>query len=136
MYTFKLNFISKQAFNHLFLSCHSGPLKVRVCRELRAPVHLSQTGSDCCESFFCALGGCGKVQHNKRNYDFESVLEMAGDQNTLEILRADPDPETALRFRRHEKTEWFLDKDENQSTPDAALDQYPSALLHRIITIL
>lgn len=39
-YNFNEHFISKQAFNHVHLSCHSPPLKVKLCRELGAPIHL------------------------------------------------------------------------------------------------
>jgi hypothetical protein len=98
---------------------------VALCRDLKAPVHLDQSGSDCCEILFSSLGGCGKIQHSRRNYDFDGVLEMVGDQNTLELFRADPDPATKLKFRRHTKTEHFLADDEPGSDV-ASLEVFPS----------
>jgi|TARA_B110000305_G_C18786697_1_gene336431 hypothetical protein len=123
-YTFTKNFMSKQAFNHFLLSCQSGVLKVKLCRELQAPVHLEESGSDACERFFSGLGGCGKTMTSRRNYDFDGVLEMTGDANTLEVFRVDPSVE--LEFRRHHKMEWFLAKDEDHELPDASRTAYPS----------
>ncbi len=48
-----------------------------------------------------------------------------GDQNTLELFRADPNPDTKLKFRRHTKTEHFLAVDE-PGLDDASLGDFPS----------
>jgi hypothetical protein len=61
---------------------------------------------------------------SRRNYDFDGVLEMTGDANTLEVFRVDPSVE--LEFRRHHKMEWFLAKDEDHELPDASRTAYPS----------
>ena len=102
------SFLSRQAFEHICLSCQSAILKVKLCHELGAELYLDQSGSDACETIFSVFGGCGKILTSQRNYCFNDVLEMAGNQNQMNCYRADPNEETSLTFRRHRKTEWFL----------------------------
>ena len=81
-------------------------LKMKLARQLDAQLDLDQIGSDCLESFFSELGGCGRFMSNRRNYDFVSVLDMASDVNLMSVLLADPDPEVALSIgRAHRKME-------------------------------
>lgn len=127
MYNFKEHYIAKPSFNHVFLSCQSSILTIKLCRELKAPVHLDHSGSDCLETFFSSLGGCGKFQHNRRNYDFDSVLQSTGDHNTFEMFRSDPNPEVSLKFRRSNSSmECFIYKDEDPELSDASLTDYPT----------
>ena len=105
-YDLKKHFCSRQTFNHLLISCHGALLKMRLARDLGAPLHLSESGSDCCEHLFSGFGGCGKVHTNRRNYDFGAVLEMASDQNEVQRMLSDPDEEVRLdAAKAHRKME-------------------------------
>ena len=91
-YDLETSFVSRQTYAHLLISVHGAMLKMKLARQLDAQLDLDQIGSDCLESFFSELGGCGRFMSNRRNYDFMSVLDMASDVNLMSVLLADPDP--------------------------------------------
>jgi len=102
---------SRQAFQHHLLQVESAALKIqRRCeRNQRAhargepliPVCLSKSGSDSCESAFSKLGGYGAVQLNRRNFNADDAIEMAGD--LLQLAQYEYDPEHPLVFTRANK---------------------------------
>ena len=46
-YDLKTTFCSRQTFNHMLISCQGAMLKMRLARDLGAPLDLSECGSDC-----------------------------------------------------------------------------------------
>ena len=104
-YTLKTSFTSKQTFEHMLISCQSALLKILLCRELRAAVYLCQSGSDCCETLYSALGGCGAIQTNSRTYDFDGATEMLGDFGLMQDTTSgvDEDGASLVQGKKHRK---------------------------------
>ena len=105
-YDLETSFVSRQTYAHMLISVHGAMLKIKLAQQLDAQLDLDQIGSDCLESFFSELGGCGRFMSNRRNYGFGSVLDMASDVNHMNVLLGDPDPEVAFSIGRvHRKME-------------------------------
>ena len=110
-YSLQRNSESRQAFQHAILQLESAALKIQLrCEEnaradqngsARVPVCLSKSGSDCCESAFSKLGGYGAIQLNRRNFNADDALEMAGD--LLQLAKYEYDSEHKLVFTRANK---------------------------------
>ena len=124
---------SRQAFQHALLQLESAALKIQRRCELNAkakaegrpliPVCLSKSGSDCCECAFSELGGYGAVQLNRRNFNADDVIEMAGD--ILKLARYEYDPECPLAFTRANRNLGIdmADIKENDDAPDAGMTE-------------
>ena len=132
-YTLGRNSESRQAFQHHLLQVESAALKIqRRCeRNQRAhargepliPVCLSKSGSDSCESAFSKLGGYGAVQLNRRNFNADDAIEMAGD--LLQLAQYEYDPEHPLVFTRANKN-LGIDMtgiEEDPNAPDANMTE-------------
>ena len=128
-YTLGRNSESRQAFQHAVMQLESAALKIqRRCeRNKKArdegrpliPVCLSKSGSDPCESTFSKLGGYGAVQLNRRNFNADDVVEMAGD--LLQLAQYEFDPDQKLVFTRANRNLGIdmTDIEEDPSAPDA-----------------
>ena len=87
----------------MLISLQAALLRMRYSRDIGAEVNLWQSGSDCLETLFSALGGCGAVQSNLRNYDFNDVLEMLGDLCEMALITSGSDDESLKAGKRHRK---------------------------------
>lgn len=87
VYTLKENFISREAFQDIQLSCHFAVLLIKVFREkfshLKVP--FSSTGSDTCENFFSKVGG---MVRNERSYDGGDLLSSAVTLNRIAEIQS------------------------------------------------
>ena len=88
----KENFMPRQTYSHVILSCFSCVLKIMAQRRLnpKLPVCQYKSGSNCCEENFSELGGFGRIAGFKRNYTAGDAIEGIGDVNTLNLYAADP----------------------------------------------
>ena len=86
----KENFMPRQTYSHVILSCFSCVLKIMAQRRLnpKLPVCLYKIGSNCCEENFSELGGFGRIAGFKRNYTAGDAIEGIGDVNTLNLYGA------------------------------------------------
>lgn len=87
VYTLKQNFISRETFMDIQLSCHFVVLLIKIFRDRYShlAVPLSSTGSDACENFFSKVGG---MVSNERCYDGCDLLSSAGALNRISEFQA------------------------------------------------
>ena len=88
-YSLKQNFISRETFIDIQLSCHFVVLLIKTFREKHPHLHvpLSCTGSDACENFFSKVGG---MVRNERCYDGFDLLSSTGALNRIAEFQAGP----------------------------------------------
>lgn len=86
-YSLKQNFVSRETFLDIQLSCHFVVFLIKVFRDKYShlPVPLSSTGSDACENFFSKVGG---MVRNERCYDGYDLLSTAGALNRIAEMQA------------------------------------------------
>ena len=115
---------SKQCFDHVELSLCSAILKLRVFATSfsHLPWNLSKTGSDCCEILFSQLGGCGKIQINRRTYTVGDALGMLGDITTLFVY--EHDPENPVSLPRHPSRSCPFAGHEDPNAPDCDFNKH------------
>jgi hypothetical protein len=116
-YSLKTNFISRQAYLDMQISCHCIVLLIKLFKDkynhLEVPFGL--LGSDVCEIFFSKVGG---MISNERNYDGIDLVESAGALARIAEFEADP---TGPRFlRAHKKQTHIWNELEKNSTLEAA----------------
>ena len=85
--TLKENFLTRQCFQDVLLSCHAAVLLIKASRDYawEHPVCLSMSGSDCCEDFFSQNGS---FVMNKHNYSFGDMIQNLSSMNSLLSMRA------------------------------------------------
>ncbi len=121
--TLKENFISREAFQDICLSCHHVVLFMKASRDF-APNHaieFQRLGSDTCEEFFSANGA---FIVNKHNYTITDMFRNLSSMQYLQETFADSKgPDNPKRHRKWEKI-WRKGHKEPASPPD--LKCYPS----------
>ena len=98
----------------------------RHVADVTMPCYLARSGSDCCETLFSKIGGFGAIQLNRRNFNINDALEMAGD--LLKMAFYAYDPECPLVFKKANSSLELIMKDielDNEA-PDADLCLYPT----------
>ena len=85
----KENFITRQCYTDVILSCHAVVLHIKAAR-MFSPSHpmLSKTGSVCCEDYFSYNGSWVMNIHT---YSFADMSETLSKMNLINQIRADPD---------------------------------------------
>ena len=88
--TLKSNFITKQCYSDVILSCHAAVLHIKAARDFspQQAIQLAKTGSDCCEDFFSQNGSWIMNHHN---YSFGDRVDMLPKMNRLNEIRASKD---------------------------------------------
>jgi len=82
----KDNFMPRQTYEHVVLSCFSSAIKLlarTLTRYKTTRAALDKSGSNCCEIGFSELGGFGRIAAGKRDYTANGALEGVSDINTL-----------------------------------------------------
>jgi hypothetical protein len=125
--TLKLNFFSRQTYQHVVLSCHSAVLLIRLQRDVNArlPVALFKSGSDCCETAFSQISGHGRLNARHRDGSVGEAVNGLSRLNTLTGWGADR--EARMRYgKRHHKADVDARTHENQALPVADLSRHQS----------
>ena len=124
--TLKRNFLTRECFQDVLLSCHYAVILISFFRdeylELECPLHL--TGTDCCESYFSENGS---FVMNRHNYTFVDMHTNLGYMNRMQEIRV---TNNELQFpKRKTNNDFIWDKqfDENQRKRTCDLKNYPSA---------
>lgn len=111
------NFISREAFQDVVLSCHAAVLHIMATRDFtpQHPVNLSKIGSDCCEDYFSQNG---QFVLNKHTYSFGDMLTNLSNLNRLLQIQASPNAPHIKK--RHEKQEniWHKGTETPPENPD------------------
>jgi hypothetical protein len=96
-----VNFLPRQTYEHVLLSCFSVVLKILAHAERGSEYELAiwLTGSNACEDAFSALGGFGRVLVMVRNFTFGGALESLSHQAIMEAYKVTG--EDPLRFGKH-----------------------------------
>ena len=96
-----VNFLPRQTYEHVLLSCFSVVLKILAHAERGSKYALALwlTGSNACEDAFSALGGFGRVLVMVRNFTFGGALESLSHQAIMEAYKVTG--EDPLRFGKH-----------------------------------
>ena len=119
----KTNFITKQCYNHVSLSCHAAVLHIKTARDFtpQTDIQLAKTGSDCCEDFFSQNGSWIRNHHN---YSFADMIDMLPKMNRLNEIRASKDGPTIPKRHTKQMNIW----EEGNPKPDVAPDlrDYPT----------
>ena len=122
--TLKDNFISRQSYSDLLISCHAAVLHMKAGREFTPdqPVPLPKTGSDCCEDLFSQSGSWVV---NKHTYTFGDMLEMVPQMSRINQIRADPDDQKIPKGHKKQMNIWGKCYEE-KITQQPDLLPYPS----------
>ena len=123
--TLKTNFISRETFIDTLTSCHFAVSLICYCRDNFSSIelHLEESGTDCCESYFSNMG---QWVGNKHNYSFADMRRNQSHCIRLDQIRADPN--NGVKFAKpHPKGEsiWEKQYDSNFTKPN--LKDYPSS---------
>ena len=120
----KLNFITRECFQDVILSCHYAVFLISHFRmnhsDIECPLDL--TGTDKCETFFSVNGSWVM---NKHTYSFLDMFTNLGHIQRLEEIKA----EGILRFKKaHSKQDNIWDKqfEQDKRKMTANLMDYPS----------
>ena len=118
-----VNFLPRQTYEHVLLSCFSVVLKILAHAERGSEYQLALwlTGSNACEDAFSALGGFGRVLAMVRNFTFGGALESLSHQAIMEAYKVTG--EDPLRFGTHRGHKQDIDMSyhEDVSAPPADL---------------
>ncbi len=101
------NFLTRQCFQHVVLSCHAAVLLIMGARDYAPdyPICLAKCGSDCCEDHFSDQGS---FVENEHTYTFRAMLQNKANMDTLLKVKANP---TGPKIpKRHKKQENIWDK--------------------------
>ena len=132
MYNLATNFISRQTYLDIQLSCHYSVLLIKLFQDRHShlEVPLSLTGSNACEIFFSEVGG---MIQNKRNYNGCDLVESAG---AIAEFEANPKgPQFAWAHKK--QTHIWTELEKNSTLPLANLDDYVGLESdHQIISAL
>lgn len=92
----KQNFISRECYCDISLSCHFAVLLISTFRDHfpHLACLLNITGSDCCEVHF---SGCGSWIQNRHSVTFDEMRLYQAHKNRLEDMRAAPDGPVVCR---------------------------------------
>ena len=101
--TTKSNFLTRETFQDLLLSCQFVILLIMAHRDLtpEMQVHLERTGSDCCEDLFSALGA---MVRNKRIYSVLEAIQSIHNQNVLHAYLCESDMVSPMLNKRRKST--------------------------------
>ena len=119
-----INFISREAYQDVRISCHFAVLLMRLFRDQYSnlPCVLHLTGSDVCENFFSKVGGMVGME---RAYDFTDLLHAVG---TLNRVVEEESNSQGLHFNKsHKKQENIWNKLHQETIQNTdILSQYDS----------
>ncbi len=119
-----INFISREAYQYVKISCHFVVLLMRLFRDqyshLTCALHL--IGSDVCEKLFSKVNGIVGVE---RAYDFTDLLHAIGTLNR--VVEEESNPQ-GLRFNKSHKKQMSIWNKLHQQTIEEGdvLSQYDS----------
>jgi hypothetical protein len=113
----KTNFITREAFQDVLISCHFAVLYIMAHRDYapNVPVNLSETGGDVVEDLWSALGS---MTMNKRTYNILEALQGVRNFNALVFLTARGDVKMPKNNRRLKVADMFEDDDDMAPTAD------------------
>ena len=98
------NFLTKECYSDLVLSCHEAVLQMIVFKRYAPslPLRLNLSGSNVCENSFSAAGGY-RGMHGKRNYTCLGYADWAENEHLMNVMAA-----VGVRRGRaqHAKQEW------------------------------
>ena len=121
----KDNFITRETYLDLVISCHFVVLLIKATRDFAngQPVLLEKTGTDCCEDYFSQNGS---FNMNKHTYSFPDMVNNLGSMNRLQEIRSDP--EGPVINKAHEKQDkiWHKGNDRPDDSDAPDLTNYPS----------
>ena len=103
-YYVNINFISREAYQDVKISCHFAVLLMRLFRDQYSnlPCALHLTGSDVCNNFFRKVGGMVGVE---REYYFVDLLIAIGTLNR--VVEEESNPQ-GLRFNNLSKKQMSI----------------------------
>ena len=118
----KTNFLTRQCFNHVILSCHAAVLHIKAAREFSpyTDIILAKTGSDCCEDFF-SQNGSWIINHH--NYTYADMIEMLPKMNRINEIRAMKDGPVIPKGHKKQLNVW--DKGNPRIGPAPNLQNFP-----------
>jgi len=120
----KKNFINREAYQDVKISCHFVVLLMRLFRDhySKFPCVLRLTRSDVCENFFSKVGGMAGVE---RAYDFIDLLHVVGTLNRVAEEESNPQ---GLHFNKsHKKQESIWNRLHQETIQNICiLSQYDS----------
>ena len=122
--TLRENFVSRETYQDIILSCHHVVLIIMASRDFASnhPACLQKLGTDCCEEYFSSNGS---FVINKHNYTIMDMFNNLSNMNYLERLFADKEgPENPKKHRKGENIWHKGHKVETDKKPD--LKQYPT----------
>ena len=119
----KENFITKQCFEDVLITCHASVLLIKAARDF-APneeIHLAKCGTDCVEDFFSQNGSWTM---NRHNYTYGDMLMALPSMNRITEVRADPKGPTIPKGHKKQLNIW----DQGTKAPDTPpnMKDYPS----------
>ena len=117
-YSLKQNFISKEAYTDIQLSCHFVVLLIKMFRDfypsLKCPLHL--TGTYAAEIYFSKIGG---MIGQERAFDFGDLLHSIGSLNKIAMHECSVDGLTFSRAHKKQEHIWkCLNKQEGSLEAD------------------
>ena len=118
----KENFLPRQTYEHVLLSCFSVVLKIvaHAVRKSEYSLALWLTGSNACEDAFSQLGGFGRVLAMVRDFSFDDALERLGHLAVLEVYKVTG--EDPLRFGKHRGHKADIDMANHEDVTAAPAD--------------
>ncbi len=121
--TLAINFLTRQCFQHVVLSCHAAVLLIMASRDYAPdhPIYLAMSGSDCCEDRFSLHGSWIE---NKHTYTYKDMLESKSNMDTLLRLRSNPSG--PIIPKRHKKQENIWDKGNPKPNIPPDMKDWPS----------
>ena len=122
MYNLATNFISRQTYLAIQLSCHYSVLLIKLFRDRHChlEVPLSLTSSDACEIFFSKVGG---MNQNEQNYDGCDLVESV--EAIARIAEFEANPKGPQFARAHKKqTHIWTELEKNSTLSLANLGDY------------
>ncbi len=117
------NFLTRQCFQHVVLSCHAAVLLIMGSRDFAPehPICLALCGSDCCEDHF---SDHGSFVDNKHTYTFKEMVENKANMDTLLKIRSNPNGPKIPK--RHKKQENIWDKGNSKPDHPPDLKDWPT----------
>ena len=111
------NFITKQCFEDVVLSCHAAVLLIKATRDFtpEQEVCLSKCGSDVCEDFFSQNGSWIM---NKHNYTFGDMLTNLPAMNRIMHIRGDAAGPDVPKGHKKQCNIWDKGNDTPPDGPD------------------
>lgn len=122
-YNLKTNFITRECYEDVQISCHAAVLTIKAGRDF-APMHdvrLDLTGSDVCEDYFSQNGS---FVLNKHNYTFADMIYNLQHMNQLLEIQSNPMGPIIPKKHKKQCNIWSKGTDQTGEKPD--LKDFPT----------